>query len=244
VSRVQRAKQDVRERVWARLEGAGAVEPGVRGHIPDFAGSDQAAGRLAGLDVWRDAEVVTAVPDRAQYPVRVRALRAGKLLYVAVPRLALARPFYVLDPGELIVGVEEAADMGVAARVAPTVGPAVMRSLDLVVCGSVAVSRAGARLGKGAGYSDIEMAILAEAGLLSGKTTIATTVHELQVFDGDLPEEEHDFRVDLIVTPDTFVRCAPSRRPRGLGRGRLTGEQIAAIPVLQAGLASDAGEDG
>ena len=38
-----------------------------------------------------DARVVKAVPDRAQYPVRVRALRAGKLLYMAVPRLARAR---------------------------------------------------------------------------------------------------------------------------------------------------------
>jgi 5-formyltetrahydrofolate cyclo-ligase len=244
VSRVQRAKQDARQRVWTRLEQAGVVEAGVRGHIPDFAGADQAADRLAGLDVWRDAEVVKAVPDRAQYPVRVRALRAGKLLYVAVPRLALARPFYVLDPGELGVGVEEAADTVVAARVAPAVAVSVMRPLDLVVCGSVAVSRTGARLGKGAGYSDIEMAILAEAGLLSGKTTIATTVHELQVVDGDLPEEEHDFRVDLIVTPDAVIRCAPSRRPCGLGRGRLTEEQIAAMPVLQAGFAGDSGKDG
>ncbi len=108
-----------------------------------------------------------AVPDRAQYPVRVRALRAGKLLYMAVPRLAQARPFYVLDPGKLTVGPEQAADTATAARLAPTADVAVMRPVDLVVCGSVAVNRAGARLGKGAGYSDIEMAILAEAGLLT-----------------------------------------------------------------------------
>jgi 5-formyltetrahydrofolate cyclo-ligase len=231
---VRQAKQDVRERVWHRLEEACAVEPGVRGHIPDFAGADRAADRLAGLGVWRDARVVKAVPDRAQYPVRVRALSAGKLLYMAVPRLALARPFYVLDPGTLSAGPEQAADTATAARLAPTVDAGVMRPLDLVVCGSVAVNRAGVRLGKGAGYSDIEMAVLAEAGLLTGKTVIVTTVHPLQVIEGELPEEDHDFRVDLIVTPDTVITCGPSRRPRGLVRDRLTEEQIAAIPVLQA----------
>ncbi len=180
-----------------------------------------------------DARVVKAVPDRAQYPVRVRALRAGKLLYMAVPRLARARPFYVLDPGKLTVGPEQAADTATAARLAPTADVAVMRPVDLVVCGSVAVNRAGARLGKGAGYSDIEMAILAEAGLLTDKTTIATTVHELQLIEGELPEEEHDFRVDLIITPGTVITCGPARRPRALDRGRLTQEQIAAIPSLR-----------
>jgi 5-formyltetrahydrofolate cyclo-ligase len=33
------------------------------------------------------------------------------------------------------------------------------------------------------------------------QTTIATTVHRLQVVDAELPESGHDFRVDLIVTP-------------------------------------------
>ena len=47
----------------------------------------------------------------------------------------------------------------------------------MVVCGSVAVNRRGARLGKGAGYSDIEVALLQEAGLIGPSTVIVTTVH-------------------------------------------------------------------
>lgn len=43
------------------------------------------------------------------------------------------------------------------------------------MCGSVAVDRQGARLGKGAGHSDIEVALLKEAGLIGPWTTIATT---------------------------------------------------------------------
>ena len=229
----QQAKRAVRERVWSALEEAGVVEPGVHGHIPDFTGSGQAAERLAGLRPWLAANVVEAVPDQAQYPVRLRALTEGKLLYMAVPRLANARPFYCLDPGKLTVPPEEAASWQTAARIAPTVDIVGMQPVDLVVCGSVAVSENGARIGKGAGYSDIELALLAEAGLLSEATIIATTVHDLQVTEDELPEQDHDFRVNLIVTPDRVIECEPYRRPAGLIWHELRPDQIAEIPVLQ-----------
>ena len=229
----RQAKNAARERVWSALEQGGAAEPGVHGHIPDFTGADLAAERLAGLREWLAADVVEIVPDQAQYPVRVRALAAGKLVYMAVPRLAQTRPFYCLDPAQLTVGPGEAADRQTADRIAPTVDIAAMQPVDLIVCGSVAVSENGARLGKGAGYSDIEMALLAEAGLLSDATIIATTVHELQVTKDELPEEEHDFRVNLIVTPDRIIECGTSRRPAGLNWNELHSDQIAAIPALQ-----------
>jgi hypothetical protein len=66
----------------------GAAPPGVHGHIPDFAGKEDAAARLAYLEIWKQARVIKCNPDRAQLPVRVRALQEGKLLYMAVPRLA------------------------------------------------------------------------------------------------------------------------------------------------------------
>lgn len=164
--------------------------------------------------------------------MRVRALKAGKIVYMAVPRLATVPPFYLLDPHDLSMPAEEAADRAVAARVARKVGVEEMRPVDLVVCGSVAVNRAGVRLGKGAGYSDIEVALLAEAGLLTSKTTIVTTVHELQVLEEDLPEDEHDFRADFIVTPERVIECGSPKRPTGLSWERLSPEKIAAIPFL------------
>jgi 5-formyltetrahydrofolate cyclo-ligase len=102
----------------------------------------------------------------------------------------------------------------------------------LVICGSVAVNRDGVRLGKGAGYSDIEIALLHEAGLISPATTIATTVHALQVVDEALPETEHGFSADLIITPDEVISCGPARRPHGLVWEHLSPQKIAAIPVL------------
>jgi 5-formyltetrahydrofolate cyclo-ligase len=219
---VDQAKQAIRERVWAGLEAAQVVEPGVAGYIPDFTGSDHAAARL----------VVKAVPDRAQEPVRRRALEDGKIVYLAAPRLATVKPFYVLDPRTLPVSLADAADPAVAARVAPAADPGEMQPVDLIVVGSVAVNQRGARLGKGAGYSDLEVALLAEAGLVRPHTVIATTVHQLQVLDEDLPELEHDFRADVIVSPDRVIWCGHPKRPTGLNWRTLRAEQIAAIPAL------------
>jgi 5-formyltetrahydrofolate cyclo-ligase len=234
VAALDQAKQAIRERVWALLERSGAVEPGVRGYIPAFTGADRAAERLAALPAWERAQVIKAVPDRAQLPVRIRALAQGKLLYMAVPKLAAALPFCLLDPRALAVPPEEAADRAVAARIARKVGVSEMQPVDIVICGSVAVNRDGARLGKGAGYSDIEAALLSEAGLLTERTTIVTTVHELQILDEELPEADHDFRADLIVTPEQVITCGSSKRPTSLKWESLSPDKIAAIPALAA----------
>jgi 5-formyltetrahydrofolate cyclo-ligase len=227
------AKQAVRERVWTDLERAGAADPGARGYIPAFAGAQQAAARMAAVRAWQQARVLKVVPDRAQLPVRVLALEQGKLVYMAAPRLATPQPFYVLDPQALTVPPAQAAEPEIAARSASMAGTSDMLPVDLVVVGSVAVNAHGARLGKGAGYSDIEMALLTEAGLLTDRTVIATTVHEIQVLDEVIPEAAHDFRVDLIATPERIIWCDGPKRPRGLDWKSLRPEQIAAIPALQ-----------
>ena len=231
---IDAAKQAIRTEIWDLLERECAVERGVHGYIPAFAGADAAADGLAYLPVWHTARVIKAVPDRAQQPVRERALRDGKLLYMAVPMLADDLPFYALDPARLTVPPPEAASRQTAARIAPKIALDQMRPIDMVVCGSVAVNRQGARLGKGAGYSDIEVALLQEARLIGPSTVIVTTVHPLQVIDAALPETGHDFSVDLIVTPDEVIECGPPRRPSGLYWEHLTENKIAAIPVLAA----------
>jgi 5-formyltetrahydrofolate cyclo-ligase len=229
---IDEAKQRVRERIWALLEREAAAPAGVHGRIPAFFGAEAAADRLATLPVWRAARTVKAVPDKAQLPVRARALAEGKLVYMAVPRLADALPFFLLDPASLTVPPEEAASSHVAETVARKVGVEDMQPVDLIICGSVAVDRRGVRLGKGAGYADIELALLQEAGLLRPETKIVTTVHPLQVVNESLPETGHDFSVDLIVTPDEVIECDSPRRPSGLVWEDLGREKITSIPVL------------
>jgi 5-formyltetrahydrofolate cyclo-ligase len=145
----------------------------------------------------------------------------GKLVYMAVPRLREPKPFLVL-----------ADDATIKARGAHPVAVEDVEPVDLVVCGTVAVNRAGVRIGKGGGYSDLEFGLLVEAGLVGARTVIATTVHPLQFLDEDLPETEHDFRVDLIVTPDEVVRTTAPYRPPGILWDHLDDEKMAAIPVL------------
>ncbi|MGW0580054.1 5-formyltetrahydrofolate cyclo-ligase, partial [Streptomyces sp. NPDC002920] len=77
-------KQLVRTQVWDALDAADAVyDETAHGRIPNFRGSEAAAELLAELDAWRSAKVIKAVPDKAQLPVRARALAEGKLVYMA-----------------------------------------------------------------------------------------------------------------------------------------------------------------
>jgi 5-formyltetrahydrofolate cyclo-ligase len=234
VSNIDQAKEAVRDQVWHLLESEGVVPQGSYGKIPGFYGAEATAERLAELDVWKRARTVKANPDWAQLPVRIRALKDGKLLYMAVPRMASLQPFFLLDPEALELPAEQAAEKKGAAQVARRVGVEDMRPIDVVICGSVAVNRSGARIGKGAGYSDLEVALLIEAGLVTDETVIVAPVHQLQVVDEEIPETEHDFSVDLIVTPDEVIECPNQRRPRGLVWNDLTAEKIAAIPALAA----------
>lgn len=217
-------KQRVRERVWDALQREHVARfPGARGRIPNFTGSEAAAARLAAEPEWRAAEVVKANPDAPQLPVRRRARKDGKLLYMAVPRLREPAPF-VLVQGDPTIA--KALREGQPAAVSD------LGRVDLVVCGSVAVDRRGVRIGKGGGYSDLELALLVEAGLVGPWTTIATTVHPLQLLDEELPETEHDFRVDLVVTVSETLRSPAPRRPAGILWSHLDDALIAAIPVL------------
>ncbi|MFK4102918.1 5-formyltetrahydrofolate cyclo-ligase [Streptomyces sp. NPDC019531] len=234
MSNIDQAKEAVRDQVWRLLEREGAVPEGSYGKIPGFYGSEATAERLAELDAWKQARTVKANPDWAQLPVRVRALKDGKLLYMAVPRMASLQPFFLLDPATLELPPEQAAEKKGAAQVARRVGVEDMRPIDVVICGSVAVNRSGARIGKGAGFSDIEVALLIEAGLVTDETVIVAPVHQLQVINEEIPETEHDFSVDLIVTPDEVIECPNRRRPRGLVWNDLTAEKIEAIPALAA----------
>jgi 5-formyltetrahydrofolate cyclo-ligase len=219
------AKQEVRERVWALLEREGASRfPGARGRIPNFHGAEQAAARLAELPEWQAARVVKANPDAPQLPVRRRARKDGKTLYMAVPRLVEEKPFVAVQGDPTIRrALAEGTPLGLEE----------LEPVDLIVCGTVAVNRQGVRVGKGGGFSDLEFALLAERGLVGDGTTIATTVHDLQLLEEQLPETDHDFRVDLIVTPNEVVRPRRRRRPTGILWDDLDPDKRAAIPVLR-----------
>lgn len=227
-------KQSLRERVWDELDEAGEARfpfPPT-GRIPNFAGADVAADRLTDTTAWRAAGTVKANPDAPQLPVRRAALRAGKTVYMAVPRLRDERPFLELDP-DAIDDYDAATTVSGIGEYGRQVGPDAMPAIDLVVSGSVAVDEAGARVGKGEGFSDLEWAVLRELALVDGSTPVATTVHELQVRAEAWTPDAHDVPLDLVVTPERTVETGAAGKPAGIDWSRLSAGDVAEMPVLE-----------
>ena len=107
------AKAALRQEVWAAMREARVARfPGAAGRIPNFTGAEAAAERLRAMAVWQAAGTVKANPDSAQWPVRQRALEDGKIVYMAVPRLAEPEPFFALDPAHLSEPPRKAASIG------------------------------------------------------------------------------------------------------------------------------------
>jgi 5-formyltetrahydrofolate cyclo-ligase len=229
-------KQEIRQQVWESMTQAGVARfPGAQGRIPNFQGAEEAALRLAKLRVWRNARVLKCNPDSPQKPIRERALRDGKVVYMAVPRLRDRRCFIELDPQRLEGDdLRRAGTIKGAFRLGRLVNFSEMQPIDLVVAGSVAVNRMGARVGKGGGYSDLEYALGRTFGLISRETPVITTVHPLQILDQPIPMFEQDITVDILISPDEVVEISHLvSQPDGIYWHLLSEDKIAAIPILQ-----------
>ena len=168
-------KQAVREAVWDAFEAGDQARFPFPPHdrIPNFAGADAACERLTETEEWAAAETLKCNPDAPQLPVRRAALRAGKTVYVAQPRLRDADPFLRLDPDAIAADPDADVDdattvSGVSTHGTP-VAPEGVPHVDLVVAGSVAVATDGARIGKGEGYSDLEWGLLSELGAVDSE---------------------------------------------------------------------------
>jgi 5-formyltetrahydrofolate cyclo-ligase len=217
--------------VWGTLVRQGLARPPlpVHGRIPAFASAERAAQRLFEEPEWRNARTLKVNPDSAQLAVRVEALRRGIVLYVPTPKLAGS--FLCLDPG-LIPPAKfaEAATHRTMARWAQSVPLHALRQPDAIVAGSVAVTTAGKRCGKGAGYSDMEFALLLELGFEA--RPVATTVHDVQVL-GDFPVFSNDQPLSVICTPSQTLRIESTQSvPQGMQWERLSHADLQAMPVL------------
>jgi 5-formyltetrahydrofolate cyclo-ligase len=228
-------KAEIREKIWTKLEQAGAGRfPGAIGRIPNFAGAVEAAHQVRELAVWRRALVVKVNPDAPQLPIRRLALAEGKILYMAVPGLRSEKCFIEIDPQRLGARAALAATLAGACRWGRPIAPGEMRPIDLVIAGSVAAARDGARVGKGGGYSDLEYGLLRDEGKVRESTPVVTTLHPLQIVGERLPMLPHDLPVDFLVTPGEVLATRPAHpRPRGLYWDLLRPLRINAIPLLR-----------
>ena len=226
-------KDKIRHEVWRKLEELGLARfpRPVYGRIPNFVGAEKAASRLLNLREYIDARVVKVSPDSPQRYVRYRCLLDGKILIMPTPRLRMG--FMILDPSKIPRRMlERASTIRGAFRYGRIIDPGDIPKVDLIVTGSVAVSRDGIRIGKGGGYGELEYAILREFGKVGEDTPIMTNVHDIQVYER-LPSDPYDLTMDYIATPMDLIRVKRRRnRPRGILWSLLDEKKLNEIPLL------------
>jgi len=191
-------------------------------------GSRTAATLLRSLQTYAQARTIFVNPDATQLAVRELALRDGKRLIMATPRLR--EGFILLDPMEIKDAKGAASIRGAFKHGKKTSVHGV--KVDLIVEGSVVVDRKGGRVGKGGGFGDLEFAIQRETGAITDKTPIVTTVHPLQIVD-EVPMSEHDVPVDFIVTPDRIIETTHAHpKPPGIIWKLLPSDVFKRMPIL------------
>lgn len=232
-------KHSFRLKIWRHLEinGLAMFPRPVYNRIPNFKGASEAALKLGELDIFKNANTIKVNPDKPQEPVRVMCLEQHKTLYVPVPRLQKG----FLNRLELPEGetgpaaIRKAVSRNGMENYGKPIGIEDSVSLDLVVMGSVAVSKEGHRIGKGRGYGDLEFGLIMHMKAIKPDTIVATTVHDCQVFD-TLPAElfgPHDVPIDLIVTPTQVIPTQRMcQRPSGILWHLLSNRRLELMPIL------------
>ncbi|XP_043256969.1 methenyltetrahydrofolate synthase domain-containing protein isoform X1 [Colletes gigas] len=234
-------KHSFRQKIWDYLMENELVNfpLTVYNRIPNFKGAAEAAMRLAELNEFKKANIIKINPDKPQEPVRFLALESNKEILVPIPRLRSAKSLFLhvtpvagatknkLRTWSKIYGMTEIGKpLGVDSSI----------KVDLVVLGSVCISRDGYRLGKGKGFADLEFAMMMRMGAVTQDTTVITTVHDSQVFDSLPPRlfKEYDVPVDIIVTPTQVIRVNPRlRKPTGIIWHMLSERRLKTMQILQ-----------
>ncbi len=225
------SKDQARLAVWEglRLAKVACFPFPIFGRIPNFQGAREAAERLLALPLFAGARRIKVNPDAPQRFVREAALRRGIVVFTPTPRLKGG--FKRLDPARIPEkSIRRAAALTTADEFAQAVPLAELPAMDVVVVGSVAVTRSGKRCGKGHGHADLEYAILRDLG--HPAVPVVTTTHPLQILD-DFPVDPHDLPVSVIATPDEIISVPdPPPAPDGIDWSLLTAKDLRAMPVL------------
>ncbi|MBI4813381.1 MAG: 5-formyltetrahydrofolate cyclo-ligase [Methanobacterium sp.] len=196
-------KEKLRKMIWGVLEDNDLLRTSKScfGRIPDFEGAYKAALRLRNTLEWENSETVFSSPDSSLKDLRENVLLDSKVLVMATPKLK--NGYILLDPVKVSGNEKKASTIEGAFKL----GEMIINfpRIDLVVEGSLGVDLDGNRLGKGRGFADQEIAFLSREGIIGGKTPLCSLVHPLQIVK-HVPTEEHDERINMVVTPEMVIR--------------------------------------
>ncbi len=160
------------------------------------------AANLYSLEAYRDAGAVmffitfgTEVDTR---PMVEETIKRGKLALApkALPKTRELIPSQVLDwDRDLVPGVYNIPEPN-----EDTLRPYKPETVDLLIVPGVAFDLKGNRLGYGGGYYDRFFS------LIKPQTPLVALVFDLQIVD-EVPVDEWDRRVDIIVTEKRVIDC-------------------------------------
>lgn len=233
-------KRSLRVQTWKKIQQnkCGIGFNAIFNRIPGFVDSDKAGSLLAETEEFKKAEHVKVNIDRALHAIKLQTLVTGKTLYLPATRDSAALFLKVDVPADAteeqkkeILHVQDVqqhrTEVGLGTKV----------KFDLVVIGSVLVSREGYRIGRGNGFADLDIGVLIELGCITPETVIVTMVHDLQVVDS-LPKhlfQKYDTPVDIIVTPTEVIRVEKALpRPTGIFWEILSERRLQIVPVLKS----------
>ena len=161
--------------------------------------SRQASQLLLGLDQFRQARTVLVyLPVKQELdtiPIINKSWQLQKEVVVPVcqpsRQLLLSRLYSLDELGEGTYGIPEPLDRYIR--------PVQAEEADLAILPGVAFDLAGNRLGFGGGYFDRFLP------LLRADCPRVALAYEFQIVEA-LPVQEHDIRMDLIVTESRIIR--------------------------------------
>uniref|UniRef100_A0A7S1JBB2 Methenyltetrahydrofolate synthase domain-containing protein n=1 Tax=Eutreptiella gymnastica TaxID=73025 RepID=A0A7S1JBB2_9EUGL len=238
-------KWKVRNRVWDQMEKEDIAKfpRPVHHRIPNFVGCEAAADRLRSLPEFQKAGLIKVNPDTPQKQVRFHVLSSGKTLLTPQPRLrtgffSIVHRDYLPSEGNSMSALSEACTSAGVVKYGKPISLNKEIKVDLIIVGSTAVTRAGARIGKGEGFAELEYGILRWMGAIDAETLVVTTVHDCQIVpDEDIPVAqllEHDVPVDIIVTPtQTIFTATAIPKPQGILWEKLSPQKLSQIRILQ-----------
>ena len=139
-------KASIRQKIWNYLEEnnlANFPRP-VHHRIPNFKGANTAAEKVAMMDIFKKARTVKVNPDKPQEWVRYKSLEERKSLLVPTPRLRQGLFNKIVPPdvsnNEIL---KRCATREAIAKFSKPIGLDHKVSIDLIVIGSVAVTKSG-----------------------------------------------------------------------------------------------------
>lgn len=194
-------KETQRSTIYNKMIQAKLCRPDCHGRIPDFKGANEAADNLRSIDEWKMSQTIFTSPDTALIKVRENVMQDKKCLIMASPKIL--NGYIELNPEDVINHEKEASTIKGAFKYGKMIDN--LPKVDMVVEGSVAVDRHGARLGKGGGYGDREIETLRKDNSITNETPIVSTVHEVQIIE-KVATEPHDQKINMVVTPERILR--------------------------------------